>query len=93
MSLSRVAKALDPERVRQGATVRALREARGLTVDQLAKRVTLPSGEPMSRAYLSNVEAGRKRLTPVLAVRIADVLAVSPVALLRPDHLAEPVLA
>lgn len=80
MSSRKVPVDLDPEWVRAGATLKALREGRGLTVGQLSAKADL------SYAYLSNIEAGRKRLTPRLAVRFADLLAVPPAALLAPQH-------
>lgn len=73
-------KALDPEWVRVGATIRALRELRGMTPDELANAVD------MSRPYLANVEAGRKRLLPIKAARIASVLQVRQIAILRADQ-------
>jgi len=73
------------EQVRVGATLSALREARALRVGELAKTMKI------SHAYLSNIEAGRRPLTPQLAVRAADALAVRPIALLRPDHFSSEV--
>ena len=70
----------DPERVRIGATLRAIREARGVRVGELAKLAEVSS------PYLSNIEAGRKPLTPVLTIRIAKLLNVKPIALVRPDY-------
>ena len=63
------------ERVRVGATVRHMREMRGMTPTELASAVDI------SRAYLVNIEAGRKRLTPVLAAKVADALAVPQIAI------------
>jgi transcriptional regulator with XRE-family HTH domain len=82
MSPNRVQQELDPEWVRAGATLKALREGRGLTVTEFAAKV------PCSYGYLSNIEAGRKRLTPKLAVRFAALLAVPTAALLSPEHFA-----
>ena len=79
---------LNPEWVRIGATIRTLRELRGMKPDELANAVD------MSRPYLANVEAGRKRLQPIHAARIASNLKVRQIAILRPDEypaeLAEP---
>lgn len=61
---------LDPEAVRLGATIRALRRAHGLTITQLA------SATGHSRPYLSNVEAGRKKAPPRLCRSIADTFGV-----------------
>lgn len=69
----------DPEAVRQGATVRAIRELRGLRVGELAALV------PHSPGYQSNIEAGKAALTPKLVTRYAELLGVRPIALVRPD--------
>jgi len=58
------------ERTVNGAAVRALREAIGISGRDFAARVSISSG------YLSQVEAGAKRPSPVLARRIADTLGV-----------------
>jgi transcriptional regulator with XRE-family HTH domain len=79
MSPSRVPQALDPEAVRVGATVRMARELRGLKVGELASKLDI------SYAYLSNIEAGRRRVTPPLVAKIADVLRVDQAGLVRPD--------
>lgn len=71
---------LNPEWVRVGATIRQLRELRGIKPDELANRI------PMSRPYLANIEAGRKRLQPIHAARIAKVLEVRQLSILRPDE-------
>lgn len=72
------------ERIRIGATIRQLREARHVTLDELATAIG------KSRPYLSNIEAGRKRLTPVLLGQIAIVLDVRPVSIVRPDYFPAP---
>lgn len=59
---------LDPEAVRIGATIKALREAYGLKVTELALAVGI------SRPYLANVEAGRKHAPRTLCAQIARVL-------------------
>lgn len=79
MSPTKAAVALDPERVRQGATLKELREARGVKVGELANAMGI------SYAYLSNIEAGRKRLTPALVQSAAAALKVRPIALVHPD--------
>lgn len=71
------------EAQRVGETVRALREARGITLDQLAAACDI------SRPHLSNIEAGRRHLTPVLAARIAAALDVRQAAIVRPDLYGE----
>lgn len=70
----------DPEDIRRGETLRAIREASGLRVGETAL------GMGISSPYLSNIEAGRKRLSPSLAHKAAAILNCRPVALLRPDE-------
>lgn len=69
-----------PETIRVGSAVREFRELRGLKPDELANAI------PMSRSYLANIEAGRKRLQPVHAARIASILSVRQISILRPDE-------
>ncbi len=69
----------DPEQVRQGETLRMARELRGLKLGELATAMGI------SYAYLSNIEAGRKRLTPQLVAKAAQVLGVRQAALVRSD--------
>lgn len=69
-----------PESIRVGSAVKDFRELRGLTPDELANKI------PMSRSYLANIEAGRKRLQPVHASRIAEILVVRQISILRPDE-------
>ena len=66
---------------RVGATVRAFREMRGYTPEEFATSVGI------SRPYLVNIEAGRKKLTNVLLARMADALRVPQVAIMfdRPE--------
>ena len=59
---------LDPEAVRVGATIRALRRAHGLKIVELA-RATDVTGD-----HISNVEAGRKMPSMGLCRRIAETL-------------------
>lgn len=61
---------------RVGATIRLARELRGLKPDELANRLTI------SRAYLANIEAGRKKLTPVLLAKVCTVLDIPQIAIL-----------
>lgn len=72
-----------PETLRVGSTIREFRELRGIKPDELANKVDI------SRPYLANIEAGRKRLTPILAARIAKVLEVRQISILRPDEFEE----
>jgi transcriptional regulator with XRE-family HTH domain len=83
MSPTKAAQNLDNEMVRQGATLRAFRELRGLKVGEFATALGI------SYAYLSNIEAGRKRLTPQLLVKASGLLGVRQVALIHPDTFGE----
>lgn len=83
MSPTKVPRNLDPECVRQGETLRAFRQMRGIKVGELASLLDI------SYAYLSNIEAGRKRLTPPLLAKASDILDVRPAALVRPDHFTD----
>lgn len=65
----------DWERV--GQTLRALRELRGFKPDQFANELQI------SRPYLANIEAGRKKLTNILLARAAAALAVPQIAIMR----------
>lgn len=69
-----------PENIRVGSAVREFRELRGMKPDELANAI------PISRSYLANIEAGRKRLQPVHAARIASVLGIRQISILRPDE-------
>lgn len=60
--------------------MREFREMRGLKPDELANALFI------SRSYLANIEAGRKKLRPELAAKAAEVLAVRQIAILRPDQ-------
>ncbi len=79
MSPRKVAVTLNPEWVRVGATLKALREARGIPLGEFATKLG------KSYPYVSNIEAGRKRLTPPLVARASELLGVRPAALVRPD--------
>lgn len=70
------------ERVRVGATVKVIRELRGLTQDQLASAAT------MSRSQLANIEAGRKTLSTLALARVATALGVPSMAI-KCDDLSE----
>jgi transcriptional regulator with XRE-family HTH domain len=58
----------DPEATRLGATIRALREAHGLKIAELAYAIGI------SRPQLSNIELGARRATPQVCRAIADKL-------------------
>lgn len=68
------------ERRRIGETIRTLREARGMSQEELAHALLI------SRPYVSMIEAGTKRVTPVLVAKIADALAVKQIALVRDGY-------
>lgn len=80
MSPRRVQKTENPEWVRQGSTLKEFRELRGLKVGELSNALGI------SYAYLSNIEAGRKRLTPQLVAKASNVLGVRQISLVRPDE-------
>lgn len=80
-------KGLDPEDVRVGCTIATMRTLRGWTQDTLSSHQKVL----ISRAYLANIEAGRKRATPRVVARIADALGVPQSAIIRPDLQAETV--
>ena len=62
-----------------------IREARGLTKKQLCDLARDPkTGKPLAPSYLTEIEAGDKPGTPQIAKRLADALAVNPLALLNP---------
>lgn len=67
------------EMERIGATLRTYREMRGWTPDEFANQLRI------SRPYLANIEAGRKRLTPVLLARASAALDVRQIAIMRSE--------
>lgn len=71
------------ERVRVGATIRELREARGFTQEEFATSCGV------SRSHMANIEAGRKPLTKILLSRVATVLNVRQIALVREGYFTE----
>lgn len=66
------------EHQRIGATLKTFRELRGYKPDQFASAIGI------SRPYLANIEAGRKRLNNVLLARAAQVLQVPQIAIMAP---------
>ena len=74
---------LHPEDVRIGATIREMRQMRGLTQDQLSQEAM------MSRAYVANIEAGRKRPSMKVVARIADALRVPQISIVAAVEPAE----
>jgi len=83
MPFPKITAAEQAERDRVGATVRELREARGLRSGELASAIGI------SRPYLANIEAGRKPLTKILAARVAHSLNVRQAALVHAGYFAE----
>lgn len=67
------------ERERVGATLRTLREKEGWKLGDFATQLDI------SYAYLSNIEAGRKRLPDHLLARAARLLGCKPIAIRHPD--------
>jgi transcriptional regulator with XRE-family HTH domain len=67
-----------------GMTLRQLRRRQRLTQADLAMRLDLAS-----QAYVNNLAAGRKTLSPELVVRIADHFGVTTDYLLRDDVAVE----
>ena len=61
-----------------GRNVRAVRQARGMTQEQLAEQ----SG--FSQQYISDLERGRRNPTVVSLYELAQALGSSPVELLTP---------
>ncbi|MDX3109562.1 helix-turn-helix domain-containing protein [Nonomuraea angiospora] len=78
---------VDPEAVRIGATIRALRNALGWTITELAAAVG------KSHAYICNIEAGRKRCPGKLARQVADALGVPVGAIVSPGYDTEALTA
>lgn len=66
----------NPEWQRVGTTLRTIRELRGFKPDQFASSIGI------SRPYLANIEAGRKKLTNVLLSRAAAQLQVEQIAIM-----------
>jgi transcriptional regulator with XRE-family HTH domain len=61
-----------------GRNVRAVRQARGMTQEQLAEE----SG--FSQQYISDLERGRRNPTVVTLYEIAQALRATPIELLQP---------
>lgn len=74
---------LDPERERIGETLRTLMERAGFKVGEFANELGI------SYAYLSNILAGRKRLTPQLLAKASRVLNCRPIAIIREGYFDE----
>lgn len=74
---------LNPEDVRIGATIRALTDAHGWKVGELAAALDL------SHSYVSNVMAGRKKAPTQLCRQIAALLRVPLAAIISGAEYAE----
>lgn len=74
----------EAERVRVGATIKALREAYGWRLGKFATAIEV------SHSYLANIEAGRRPLPADLARRIARTLGV-PLAAITTQYNVEQV--
>lgn len=75
-----IAVPLDPETVRIGETIRALREAYGMTL------VELGTATGFTHGYLSKVERGQQPPTRVACRKIADGLNVPLAAIVSPTY-------
>jgi transcriptional regulator with XRE-family HTH domain len=69
------------EAQRIGATLRAIREIRGMTVEQLATREL-----GIAPSHLRNIENGRRSLTAEHLAKAAKVLDVPQIALVREGY-------
>lgn len=78
---------LDPEAVRIGATIKALRDALGWQLGELAQALG------KSHSYLSNIENGRKRAPTKLCREIAEKLGVPAAAIVSPGYPAKDLTA
>lgn len=67
---------LRSEDVRVGATIREMRQMRGMTQDDLS------SAAMLSRAYVANIESGRKRPSMKAVARIAAALHVPQISII-----------
>jgi DNA-binding XRE family transcriptional regulator len=70
----------DPEDVRVGATIKALRDAHGLKAVELAVALGISS------AYMSNIEAGRKHAPIAICQQIAKLFRVKLAAITIEDY-------
>jgi transcriptional regulator with XRE-family HTH domain len=71
---------LNPQDVRTGATIKALREAYGLKREEMARALG------KSRRYLQYVEEGERPASRVLCRQIADVLRIPLAAITIPGY-------
>jgi transcriptional regulator with XRE-family HTH domain len=87
-----VAKKTAPEPVylEIGNRIERLREAKGLSQSELARRLRKCG---LGRAAVSNIESGRQRLMLHVLLEIAEVLEVSPGAILSAEPVPVPTKA
>jgi transcriptional regulator with XRE-family HTH domain len=71
------------ERISVGARLREFREMRGYKPDELANVLGI------SRAYLANIEAGRKPLTRLLLPKFARALDVRQISIVPPGFFTD----
>ena len=64
------------EDVRIGATIREMRTMRGMNQDDLSRAAMI------SRAYVANIESGRKRPSMKVIARIASALHVPQISII-----------
>lgn len=69
-SMPSTTRAVHPENVRVGATIRELREAHDLTITELARAIGV------SRPMMSHIEGGKRKATMANCRDIARVLGV-----------------
>lgn len=67
---------MNAEDVRIGATIRQMRKMRGMTQEDLSRAALL------SRPYVANVEAGRRRPSQKAVARLADALRVPQISII-----------
>jgi transcriptional regulator with XRE-family HTH domain len=75
-------KSLDSELLRIGATLRAFRKVRRLKICELAEFMAI------SPSNLSNIEAGRRKLTPAMLARACGALEVEQIAIVSPEFFS-----
>ena len=63
--------------------LRLLRNRLGLSQYDVAHQIKDEEGKPRSGEWLNQIEAGRRRLDPDLAVQMADILKVNRLMMLR----------
>lgn len=77
----------DPENVRTGATIAALREAYGMSKTDLARLIDV------SLSLVSLIESGHRKATPAVCRAIADKLNIPLAAITVEGYADEPVAA